>query len=129
MRVVLEGALPGRQPVFFEDARLMIDWLRSNLGNVMLMSLDHDLPVRKDDRGTTIDCGTGRDVADYLATMPPTCPIVVHSSNTAGATGMMHALRSAGWPCVRVPPEAEIAWVARYWADQIKGLEERGWLK
>ena len=49
----------------------MIAWLGEHLGNVALVSLDHDLPLR-DHAGKAIDCRTGRQAADYLASVPPT---------------------------------------------------------
>src|SRR5258708_32047364 len=80
MRMCMAEALPGVEVVFFENAQEMIVWLGEHLGNVVLISLDHDLPLRNDE-SKTIDCGTGRQVADYLASLLPTCPVIVHSSN------------------------------------------------
>ncbi len=80
MRTCLAETLPGIKADFFEDAQEMIAWLSEHLGNVILISLDHDLPLRNRE-GKTIDCGTGRQVADYLASVSPTCPVIVHSSN------------------------------------------------
>jgi len=71
MRACVTETLPGIEVVVFDDAREMIGWLGRNLGDVVLTSLDHDLPLRGHE-GKTIDCGTGREVADYLASVPPT---------------------------------------------------------
>ena len=76
MRACLDELLPGAAAAFFEDAMQMIAWLGRHLGDVVLISLDHDLPLRAD-RGRTVDCGTGRQVADYLASVPPICPVIV----------------------------------------------------
>src|SRR5687768_466814 len=80
MRSCLAELLPSVQVVVFDHAERMVEWLDSHLGEVVLISLDHDLPVRR--LGDTMeDCGTGRRVADFLASLQPTCPIIVHSSN------------------------------------------------
>jgi len=94
----------------------MITWLGDHIGDVALMSLDHDLPIRRD-AGRSIDCGTGREVADFLASMPPTCPVIVHSSNNQCAPGMYFGLKHAGWTCTRIYPGDDTSWVAHDWAD------------
>lgn len=118
MRACLANALPGVGSVFFESASEMISWLGRNLGDVVLISLDHDLPVRS--RGPSGDCGTGRQVVDYLATLLPTCPVIIHSSNSVCAPGMFLALRDAGWLCGRVFPCDDLAWIATAWGEEVK---------
>jgi len=119
MRACLSAVLPGVDAVFFEDAREMITWLRHHLSEVELLSLDHDLPLRGRG-GATIDCGTGRQVVDYLASLPPTCPVIVHSSNDACAAGMFFALNDAGWTCSRVYPHDGEAWVRETWSERVR---------
>jgi len=127
MQTCLAEVLPGVDVVVFEDAQEMIAWLGQNLGDVTLISLDHDLPLR-DREGKSIDCGTGRQVADYLASVPPTCPVIVHSSNNFFAPGMFFALGDAGWPCSRVYPCDDTAWVANAWAEQVRQYLRNGWI-
>ncbi len=119
MRDCLARLTPNLKVIFFENAAEMIDWLGGCLGSVVLLSLDHDLPARNRD-GRSIDCGTGRQVVDYLATLPPTCPVIVHSSNEHCAAGMFFALLDSGWPCVRVYPCDDTAWIAGAWAQEVK---------
>ena len=128
MRTCLAGAWPGVEPVFFGHAQEMIVWLGSNLGNVVLISLDHDLPLRSQ-HGAKTDCGTGRQVADYLASVPPTCPVIVHSSNTSYAPGIYFALQVAGWPCSRVYPCDEHAWIVDSWGEEVRRYVRDGWIK
>ena len=128
MRTCVAEVLPGIEAVFFENAAEMIAWLGERLGHVVLISLDHDLPLRPRD-GVVIDCGTGRQVADFLASMPPTCPVIVHSSNDLCAPGMFFALKDAGWPCRRVYPCGDLAWVAASWGKEIQRLLRGGWIK
>jgi len=127
MRGCLAEILPGREVVFFEHAQEMIAWLGEHLGQVVLLSLDHDLPVKSSD-GNAVDCGTGRQVADYLATVPPSCPVIVHSSNDTCATGMFFALKDSGWPCGRVVPCNYIRWIADAWADKVRQYICDGWI-
>lgn len=81
MTSVLRKVLPAASAICFEDARQMLAWLADRLGEADLISLDHDLPVRRDEENRLIDCGTGREVANYLAALPPTCPVIVPGGN------------------------------------------------
>jgi len=128
MRACLEEVLPGARNVFFEVAGEMIEWLGAHLGEVALISLDHDLPLR-DGEGRRVDCGSGREVADFLASMPPTCPVIVHSSNNYCAPGMYFALKEGGWPVSRVCPMDDLAWVRRDWAARVMRYVREGWLE
>ncbi|HEX5244871.1 MAG TPA: cyclic-phosphate processing receiver domain-containing protein [Tepidisphaeraceae bacterium] len=127
MKACLSELLPGVQIVVHLDAKAMIDWLGQHLGDVILISLDHDLPIQTVD-GKSVDCGTGRQVADYLASMPPTCPVIVHSSNDRCAAGMFFALKDAGWPCGRIYPSDDLAWIASAWADRVRQYLREGWI-
>lgn len=119
MRPCLAELLPQYEHVYFDNAAEMIAWLGEHLCETVLISLDHDLPLRQERDGRPVDAGTGREVADFLAGLPPTCPVVVHSSNEYFAPGMMRVLREAGWPLRRVYPCDEHAWVRRAWAEEI----------
>lgn len=127
MRTCLAELLPGVELVFFEHSQKMIAWLGERLGQVVLLSLDFDLPLRNH-AGELIDCGTGREVADYLTATPPTCPVIIHSSNNAGATGMFFTLKEAGWPCSRVYPSDNTAWIAGSWAEQVRRYVQDHWI-
>jgi hypothetical protein len=124
MRAVAAESLPATELVIFEDAGKMIAWLRANLAKVDLISLDHDLPLRCAAGNRAADCGTGREVADYLSGLPPTCPVIVHSSNDPAASGMYFALTKAGWTCVRVYPSHDTEWITGAWAIEARrGLD------
>ena len=128
MRRCIGELLPGTQGIFFGNAQAMIAWLSDHLGEVVLISLDHDLPLRITPAGMT-DCGTGRQVADYLTGLPPTCPVVVHTSNEYFAPGMLSALKNGGWPHCRVYPCDGHEWVRKDWANQIREYVRDGWLR
>ena len=127
MRACLADVLPGTEIFVFENAHEMATWLPDHLGDVILISLDHDLPLR-DANGHPLDCGTGRQVADFLASLPPTCPVIVHSSNEFCAPGMVFALRDAGWPCNRVYPRDDLEWVRRDWGAKVEQYVRSGWI-
>jgi len=120
MSAVLGQSIPAARPVFFEDAEQMLTWLAEHLDEVALISLDHDLPIRRDEENRLIDCGTGRQVADWLAARPPACPVIVHSSNEPCAAGMNFAMQDAGWTCMRVYPRDDLAWIAAVWAEAVR---------
>jgi NAD+-processing family protein with receiver domain len=125
MRAGLAAVLPVPEIVVFEHAGRMIEWLRTYLVEVVLISLDHDLPLREVD-GKMIDCGTGREVADFLRSLRATCPIIVHSSNDVCATGMFFALKEAGWPVKRVYPCGDLAWIESAWVATMLRLVHQG---
>ena len=127
MQACLAEALPGIPSVFFANAREMISWLQQHLGEVLLISLDHDLPLLDANR-RPIDSGDGRMVADFLASKPPTCPVIVHSSNTECAPGMSFALKEKKWPTVRIVPYEDQAWIRDAWKPQILRWVQDGWI-
>jgi hypothetical protein len=69
-----------------------------------------------------LDPGTGRDVTDFLAKAVASCPVVVHSSNSQGATSMLTTLESAGWLGHRVVPVNDLAWIRERWAPLVVHL-------
>jgi len=127
MRACLAEMLRGLEVVFFENAAVMIEWLTPHRADVVLISLDHDLPL-KSAEGETIDCGTGRQVADFLATLEPTCPVIVHSSNLDCAREMLFALADGGWTHSQVYPRDDLAWIRDAWREQITQYVRSGWI-
>jgi len=127
MKLSAAEVFPSHCVVFFENAHELIAWLTQHLHEVLLISLDHDLPLREAE-GNTFDCGDGRIVADYLAQLPPTCPVIVHSSNNDFAAGMYFALERSGWPVSRIVPFDDLEWIERDWKTELLGLAHSGWL-
>lgn len=119
MRACLADLLPQYEAVYFDDAFAMVDWLRHHLPEVVLISLDHDLPA-------DFDHGTGRQVADFLSVVPPVCPVIVHTSNEFFAPGMLRVLSDGGWPIARVYPHADHNWLKAGWAEQIREFIKNG---
>ena len=128
MRVCLAEILPAHEPVLFDDAAAMIAWLRDHLGEVVLISLDHDLPITRGPDGRVVDRGDGRMVADFLATQAPTCPVIVHTSNHYAGPGVTRALSDAGWQHCRVCPRDDVQWVRGAWLPALRDYAQRGWI-
>lgn len=115
MRECLQDRLPQYPVCFFESARAMISHLSANgLDDTLLIALDHDLELLPL-AGRLVDPGTGRHVADYLATQQPSCPVVIHTTNSPAAIGMQTVLEDAGWTVGRVVPFDGHAWIATAW--------------
>jgi hypothetical protein len=121
MRACLADLLPQYQAIYFDNAFKMVRWLKTQLPQVVLISLDHDLP-------TEGDHGTGRQVVDFLAPLPATCPVIVHTSNEFFAPGMMKVLADGGWPYSRVYPHNDHNWIRQGWTDQIQKYIQQKWI-
>ena len=108
------------QVVSFDNAPEMIAWLTEHLAEVGLLCLDHDLGGNRVVNGEIQDPGTGRDVADYLGSRQPVCPVLIHTSNVMAAPGMMMVLEDAGWTCSRLSPFNDLEWVQAAWIDDVR---------
>ena len=96
---------------FFDNAHKLRVWLTANIASVRAASLDYDLDttsVRE-----SADAGSGSDIADFLATLPPQFPILIHSSNAMRAPAMHMTLVLAGWNDVSLSPYTDAeSWLA-----------------
>jgi hypothetical protein len=100
---------------YFATAADTIAHLKDSLDNTLAMALDHDLEFIEKPGGGLIDPGSGRDVVEYLVGRTASCPIVVHSSNSHAAVGMVERLRESGWSTRRVVPYDDLSWIPREW--------------
>ena len=118
-RAVMERCLADRfytfDSHFFDEPASMIDFLSANLAETIAISLDNDLDPKPGADGRLIDVGEGRQVADFLATREPACPVVIHTSNGPAADAMTDTLRTAGWKTRRVMPFDDTAWIVADW--------------
>jgi hypothetical protein len=109
----------------FDSAPDMIGWLKHGVQKLVLICLDHDLGPNRMRDDDEFDPGTGRDVADYLATQTPTCPVIVHSTNGLAVPGMIRVLEEAGWTCGRIIPDSQLEWIEKWWfAEVLRQLPE-----
>jgi hypothetical protein len=93
----------GCEVLVFDNAPDMIDWLRLHLEKADLICLDHNLGPNRIRNGETFDPGTGRDVAAYLATRKPVCPIVIHTTNSLAAPGTASSYETCSNPATTNP--------------------------
>jgi CheY-like chemotaxis protein len=118
-RRAMQGCLEDRfcqfEARFFEEPAGAIEYLQTHLRDTIVISLDHDLELKAGADGRLLDTGTGRDVADFLARHAPVCPVVIHSTNSAAATGMEMVLQEAHWPTRRVVPCGDLEWIPTQW--------------
>jgi hypothetical protein len=117
MSIRLKDRLPPCPVRFFRSAPEMLAALPQPMSLCRLISLDNDLEKAV---GTDPDPGEGRDVARYLVTLPPVCPVIIHSTNLHAAIAMEAEFAEAGWRVERVTPYSDLTWVDRewYWAVQ-----------
>jgi hypothetical protein len=120
MRLRVAERFPQFDLHIFGAAEAMIAWLGNNLQSTIVISLDNDLDPLPDSNGHPRDAGTGRDVAAFLLTQPPTCPIVVHSSNYNAALAMEFDLQDAGWSTARVTPHEDLTWIGAQWFPAVR---------
>ena len=104
----------------FDESSAMIQYLDQNLNETLAISLDNDLELKPGPDGRMIDPGSGIEVAEYLATKPAVCPVVIHTTNTNAAVSMTSALADAGWRIRRVVPFDDMNWIATSWASAIR---------
>jgi hypothetical protein len=105
----------------WRNAWAMIREMEAVLPSAALISLDHDLDPEVE---TTDDPGTGWDLTKYLAALPPTCPVIIHTSNGERATWMCGELELGGWQFHRVPPIGE-DWIERDWYRVVRRVLKR----
>lgn len=120
MREAVVDRFPQYDLKFFITAGEAIVHLRENYENLLVIILDHDLDLIPVDGHRLIDPGSGRDVADFLATQPVVCPIVIHSTNAPAVVGMQTVLHDAGWKTYRVIPVGEFKWIPRLWLQTVR---------
>lgn len=128
MLAVLRTAFPDHRVHVEDDCDAAIAFLRDNQPAIDLISLDHDLDSVPRDEDPPRDHGCGRPVADFLATQPPTCPVIVHTTNATAGDGMFYELKRANWPVFRVYPHDHHDWVDSDWAELLAKLKSGHWI-
>ncbi len=121
MRRCLADRFHRFEAVLFDRPAEMIAWLRTELPNTLLISLDHDFDLLPDPvTGTLTDPGTGREVADFLSANPPSCPILIHTSNHHAAEGMRRVLGESGWSTQVIAPFDDLEWIEKTWFRAVR---------
>jgi hypothetical protein len=115
MRACLADRFYTFEAHFFDDAGETIRYLDAHLADTLVISLDHDLELKAGPDGRSVDPGTGREVADFLAGRPPACPVIIATTNAPAALAMTSVLRGAGWKTCRVVPFDDTRWIETDW--------------
>ena len=122
MRQVLSKVASDLEQKVFDNSPDMIEWLEAHFEDVVLLSLDHDLNSHSEHNGEVVDPGSGRDVADYLATRPCSYPVIIHSTNYNAVLGMCRALDDAAWKFSCVVPHDDLDWISSTWAQLLSRI-------
>ncbi len=100
--------------ISWPDAHLMLGEIGGLLSGAALIALDHDL----EPTGSS-DPGDGLMVAKHLATLAPTCPAVIHTSNGVRGDAMEGEFELAGWTYHRVHPFGD-DWIEADWYRTVR---------
>ncbi len=101
----------------WRSAVTLLDELDHHLPHADLISLDHDLLSEPGEP----DLGDGLMVAKALAAHRPSCPVIIHTSNTLRGDWMEGELQLAGWKHRRILPIGD-DWVEVDWYRAAKRL-------
>ncbi len=113
----LQVIAPTTPRIVWRSAPRMIRKVEPLLSSARLISLDHDLePTEGED-----EPGDGIDVARFLASRPPACPVIVHSSNGTRSDWMIGEFELGGWRYRRVAPIGE-DWIEAYWGSVVREI-------
>lgn len=115
---VISTLNPALSVRIWKDASEMIAQAAELLPQTILISLDHDLNRESE---TSVDPGTGLEVAIYLSKLPAVCPIILHSSNFERVWSMHNELTHAGWQVERVGPLGQ-DWIETSWLNKVRNL-------
>ena len=102
----------------WNNAHAMIQELPKYLDYADLISLDHDLYIENE---TSEDPGNGLIVAKWLEQQKPSCPIIVHSSNSERSNWMLGSLELGGWQTKQVYPIGN-DWIENSWKSAVEEL-------
>ena len=116
MQQWLTDQMPMYPLLVTDDPKAFIGYVREYAGNILAISLDHDLHERPD-QSTTL---TGMQVVDYLVTISPSFPVLMHTSNRHDGETMRSRLTEAGWGVQWVIPFDGTTWVATDWYHALK---------
>jgi len=123
-RTAMAARLSDRFPQFalnfFHFPAEMISHLRRCSERTLVIALDHDLDLVPNPDGSLTDPGTGMDVAAWLSTQTPFCPVVIHSTNIPAAKEMASRLRKAGWTTKRITPYDDLEWIDAEWMTAVR---------
>ena len=104
---------------FFDNSQEMTHFLDTHLQDTLVICLDHDLELKAGPEHM-VDPGTGRQVADYLASKAPVCPVIIHTTNSPAGQGMEAVLHEAHWKTQRISPFGDLEWISSRWFPVVR---------
>lgn len=113
MEQILWSVLPLVKFEVVNTAPEMLALIQSRLSESFAVSLDHDLYVSGTD-----DPGDGLQVASYLSSQQPSCPVIIHTSNSVQSRQMQGVLESEGWD-VRLAGAIGENWIESDWITEV----------
>lgn len=123
MADILGDLLPSLAVEFFLTSQDMIQQINKlGLFDVALISLDNDLDPIKSPNGDLLDAGDGIQVAQYLTTVSPVAPVIVHTTNTAAGDQITETLLQCDWHVSRVVPYSDLQWICEIWRSTVREL-------
>jgi len=120
MRACIANRFYAYETRFFDDAQDTIRFLNSHLSESLVIALDNDLEMKTGPDGRCVDAGEGRQVAEFLATRQPVCPVIIHTTNSDAAVAMEETLKGASWKVRRVVPFDGMNWIESDWFFAIR---------
>jgi hypothetical protein len=99
----------------FDNPRDTIRFLEVHLAETLVISLDNDMELLTGPDGRAVDPGEGVEVARFLATREPICPVLIHTTNARAAEEMKRILTAADWKTKRVVPFDDMNWIPTDW--------------
>lgn len=94
---------------------------------ICLISLDHDLTRLERSCGTlSQDCGCM--VVEFMKSIEPICPVIIHSQNDFAASVMIKQLKETKWYVLdlRNWDDSNGNWIEKAWIKLILWLRETG---
>ena len=110
----------GLSAKLWRSAHELLEVLETQLSSAVLISLDHDLLSEPGEP----DLGEGVMVAKALAEREPSCPVIIHTSNSTRGDWMEGDLQLGGWTYRRILPIGD-EWVEVDWYRAAKRLLRR----
>ena len=102
---------------FWHTAPAMLETLKEDsASSYQALSLDHDLYAEDGS-----DAGDGLQIAQYLSTLTPTCPVIIHTSNADQSRRIRGTLEGSGWLCHNAPAIGH-DWIEADWVLVIKEI-------
>lgn len=110
---IMQSQLPLARLEIVNTASAMVALIKNQLSESFAVSLDHDLYVSGVD-----EPGDGLQIATHLSSLPPSCPVIIHTSNSVKSSEMQGVLESESWE-VRLAGAIGENWIESDWITEV----------